>query len=311
MVGGLTDNIVLLIASRIVKGACAALTAPAGLAVIGTSFPEGHQQRRAISIYALFGAAGFTVGLLLSGALTGVDWHWTLLFPAPIAIVLLALGLRVIPVTPPSASAAASRTTALLRDRALLRSTLGAAALNGGYIGLLLLFTVQADALFHWGPWQSALALLPASVPLVVAVPFSGRLVRCFGTARLIAGGALAALAGQLIYLFAPRPTSYLAGPLPALLLVETAFVLSFAALNVQATSSVRTELRPSAVPVYQTGVQLGAVALLPPVAALTSIDYQAALLAITSAGVLGLAVATVGNPALRTRSSRIASPNR
>ncbi|MDX2405986.1 MFS transporter [Streptomyces microflavus] len=82
LVGGLSDNTALLIASRVVKGACAALTAPAGLALISTTFPSGPQQRRAVSVYSLFGAAGFTAGLLLAGALAGDSWRWTFLLPA-------------------------------------------------------------------------------------------------------------------------------------------------------------------------------------------------------------------------------------
>ena len=298
VVGGLADSTALLIASRVVKGACAAMTAPAGLAVISTSFADGPLQRRAVAIYSLFGAAGFTLGLLLSGALADGGWRWTLLFPGPVALVLLVLGLSVIPDTPKGS--APPPIGAVLRDRALLRSTAGAAALNGGYIGLLLLFTTQAADLFDWSPWQTALALLPASVPLVVSVPFAGRLVRRFGTRRLIATGAAAALAGQLVYLLVPRPDSYLAGPLPALLLVETAFVLSFAALHMQATSTVEPSLRAGAVPVYQTGVQLGAAVLLPLVAALITVGYQAALLVIATTGALGLTAATVGGRSRR-----------
>ncbi|WP_461030957.1 MFS transporter, partial [Streptomyces sparsus] len=100
LVGGLTDSSALLVATRVVKGVCAALTAPTGLAIIATTFPEGPRARRAVSVYSLFGAAGFTVGLLLSGALTELSWRWTLLFPAPVALLLLFAGWRLIPGDP-------------------------------------------------------------------------------------------------------------------------------------------------------------------------------------------------------------------
>src|SRR5215470_9252736 len=41
VVGGFADATAVLVATRFVKGFCAALTAPTGLAIIGTTFPEG------------------------------------------------------------------------------------------------------------------------------------------------------------------------------------------------------------------------------------------------------------------------------
>ncbi|WP_328445644.1 MFS transporter [Streptomyces sp. NBC_00386] len=302
VVGGLSESLWVLIAARLVKGGCAALTAPAGLALIAATFPDGPPLRRAVSVYSLFGAAGFTLGLLLSGLLTPVSWHWTFLFPAPVALGLLGWGLKVVPRTerrgPPRFD------PHVLRDGALVRSTLGAATLNGTYVALLLLVTFHAADRFGWRPWQLALALLPACVPLAVAVPFAGRLTARFGTAGSIAAGAVAALAGQLLLLLRPLPRSYAVGVLPTLLLVGAAFVLSFAALNLQATHGLTPEARAAAVPVYQTGVQLGGVLMLPLVAALLThaTGHRPALLAIALAGAVGVLVSLTG---LRSRSAK------
>ncbi|MGW1977570.1 MFS transporter [Streptomyces sp. NPDC001889] len=295
VVGGVSDDTALLIASRVVKGACAALTAPAGLALIGTTFPQGPRQRRAVSVYSLFGAAGFTLGLLLSGWFVTDSWRWTFLFPAPVALILLVWGIRVIPRTgrqaPPRLPAS------LLRNGPLMRSALGAASLNGTYIGLLLLVTFRASGELGWRPWQIALALLPACVPLAVSVPFAGRLVQRFGTGRLITAGAAVALAGQLLALLRPDPVPYATGLLPVLALVGAAFVFSFAALNMQAASSVEPALRAVAVPLYQTGVQLGSVVMLPLVAAVlsTTDGYRPALAVIALVGALGVVTACTG----------------
>ncbi|CAO0828084.1 Major facilitator superfamily (MFS) profile domain-containing protein OS=Streptomyces microflavus OX=1919 GN=Smic_43660 PE=4 SV=1 [Streptomyces microflavus] len=97
LVGALAEDPSLLTATRVVKGFCAALTAPTGLAIIATAFPEGPQRNRALSVYTLFGAGGFTAGLLLSGWLTGFSWRLTFAFPAPAVLVLFVLGLRLIP----------------------------------------------------------------------------------------------------------------------------------------------------------------------------------------------------------------------
>ncbi|MCX5372735.1 MFS transporter [Streptomyces sp. NBC_00015] len=295
VVGGLSDTVWILVAARLVKGGCAALTAPAGLTLIAATFPDGPPLRRAVSVYSLFGAAGFTLGLLLSGLLTPVSWHWTFLFPAPVALILLGWGLRVLPHTerrrPPRLPAG------LWRHGTLVRSTLGAALLNGTYAALLLVITFQAAVRFGWGPGHLALALLPACVPLAVSVPFAGRLTARFGTAAPIAAGAAAALAGQLLLVLHPHPRSYAAGLLPTLLLVGAAFVLSFAALNLQATRGLPAEARGSAVPVYQMGVQLGGVLMLPLAGALLThgSGYRPALLAIACAGATGALISLTG----------------
>jgi len=48
-------------------------------------------------VYSAFGASGFSLGLVLSGLLTAVNWRWTLLVPAPVALIVLAAGWWLIP----------------------------------------------------------------------------------------------------------------------------------------------------------------------------------------------------------------------
>ncbi|MET8581397.1 MFS transporter [Streptomyces collinus] len=97
LLGGLVDSGPLLIASRFVKGLSAAFTAPAGLSIITTTFPEGPLRNRALSIYTTCAATGFSMGLVLSGLLTEASWRLTMLLPAPIALLALAAGLRLLP----------------------------------------------------------------------------------------------------------------------------------------------------------------------------------------------------------------------
>ncbi|UGT55275.1 MFS transporter [Nocardia asteroides] len=294
LLGGLTEDIGLLIATRVLKGGCVALTAPLGLALIGAAFPDATRQRRAVLTYALFGAAGFTVGLVLSGVLTGIDWRWTFLAPAPVALALLLVGSGLITHAPAQPRRGLS---GRVRERGLLlRSTFGAAALNGAYIGLLLVISVQLDER-RWAPWQIALALLPACVPLVISVPFAGRLIAWFGTVRLIAAGAGAALLAGVLALWRSGGGPYMSAMLPALLLVGIALVLSFAALNTQAAAGTAPDDRPAAVAFFQTGVQLGAAALLVPVGVLLAgtDSYRPALIAVVAAAFLCCATAAAG----------------
>ena len=95
--GGLTNDGNLLIATRFIKGVAAAFTAPAGLSIITTSFAEGPARNKALSIYTATGATGFSLGLVFSGILTEIDWRLVLFLPVPIAAVLLAAAIRLVP----------------------------------------------------------------------------------------------------------------------------------------------------------------------------------------------------------------------
>ncbi|MCZ0983347.1 MFS transporter [Streptomyces diastatochromogenes] len=246
VVGGLADAPWLLVAARVVKGGCAALTAPAGLTLIAATFPEGPRLRRAVSVYALFGAFGFTLGLLLSGALTGASWRWTLLFPAPVALILLVWGLRVIPHTgrrpaprlglallrrgpcsaPPSSRPASTAAT----PPCCCSSPSGRPTASAGPLAV--------------GTRPAARLRAPRAVRRL-----RGAAHRAFRHPGPIVAGAAAALAGQALFLLHPHPRSYATDLLPTLLLVGTAFVLAFAALNLQATGGLPPRERGSAVP--------------------------------------------------------------
>lgn len=316
--GGFAGSLALLVVVRVVKGCCAALTAPAGLAIINDIFPEGPQRRRALSVYSLFGAAGFTAGLLLAGLLLEANWRWIFVFPAPVALVLLVGGLYVLPKergvrggkrsgpqnsprTPNSPNSPnspnPSRLALLRHNGSLLRSALGAASLNGTYQALLLLMVFQARDDFGWSPWQTALALLPACVPLALTVPFAGRFIARYGTRRLVTLGALFPLLGYGLYLARPEGSPYALGMLPTLLLVEAGFCCAFVALNTQATAGLEGAERGAAVSLYQACVQLGAGALLPLVALLFADGdgLRPALVLVTAVGALGLVVALAG----------------
>ncbi|WP_331719180.1 MFS transporter [Streptomyces sp. NBC_00158] len=353
LAGALTDSVLLLTATRVVKGFCVALTAPTGLAIILSAVPEGAERSRAVSVYSFFGAVGFCSGLLLSGLLTGADWRWTVAFPAPVALLLFAAGLRLVPrdgdgpraplgrhplvagaaltgavlllvhglsaIAGPGgqrwyAAAAlagaavlaavlvrAERTaprpllrTELLRHGPLLRAALGAAALNGSYVGFLLVAALHLRGA-GWSPWQTALAFLPAGLPLALSALHSGRIAARLGPARAVAAGAAAAPLGYALYPHGGGPV-VLTDLLPAMSFVGAAFVLAFTALHLQATGTVPPALQSAAGGLYQTCVQLGAALT----TALTSALYAAAgrgtaLWLVTAVGLAGACVALRG----------------
>ncbi|GIE83817.1 MFS transporter [Actinoplanes regularis] len=103
LIGGLVDDGGLLIATRFVKGLAAAFTAPTAMSIATTTFAEGPARNRALSIFTVFGASGYSSGLILGGLLTSLGWRWTFLVPVPLALAALVAGLILIPRDKPAA----------------------------------------------------------------------------------------------------------------------------------------------------------------------------------------------------------------
>ncbi|MBD2896500.1 MFS transporter [Spirillospora sp. NPDC000708] len=146
LAGGLLSDGWPLVATRVVKGVAAALTAPAALSLITTTFAEGPRRNRALGVYALAGATGYSAGLIASGLLTEVSWRLVFFLPVPIALLVLAVAPRVIP---------AGRTTGPRTGF----DTAGAGAVTGGVL-LLVYALTETD----WPAGAAALVLLGAFV---------------------------------------------------------------------------------------------------------------------------------------------------
>ncbi|MFG2039355.1 MFS transporter [Dactylosporangium sp. NPDC048998] len=156
LIGGLVDDGGLLIATRFVKGLAAAFTAPTALSILTTTFHEGPARNRALSVFSVFGASGYSSGLILGGLLTSVGWRWTFLIPVPLAVAALAAGIALIPRDRPAADGG--------HDLA------GAATLVGGM--LLAVYTVVSAPARGWlapatlGFAAAAVALLAGFVAI-------------------------------------------------------------------------------------------------------------------------------------------------
>lgn len=97
MLGGIATDGTFLIITRFIKGMSAAFTAPAALSIITTTFPEGPARNKALSVFTATGATGFSLGLVIGGLLTEIGWRWDFFVPAPVALVVLVAGLRLVP----------------------------------------------------------------------------------------------------------------------------------------------------------------------------------------------------------------------
>ncbi len=95
--GGLAHDPVLLIASRIIQGAGAALVAPSSLSLITTSFTDGQQRTRALGLYGATSSIGFVAGQVLGGVLVQfTSWRAVFLVNVPVGIIALLLAPKLL-----------------------------------------------------------------------------------------------------------------------------------------------------------------------------------------------------------------------
>ncbi|MFF4192483.1 MFS transporter [Nonomuraea sp. NPDC001831] len=97
LAGGLLSEGWPLVLTRVVKGVAAALTAPAALSLITTTFAEGAPRNRALGVYSLAGATGYTAGLIASGLLAEISWRLVFFLPVPVAALVLAASPLALP----------------------------------------------------------------------------------------------------------------------------------------------------------------------------------------------------------------------
>ena len=96
--GGLAQDPGLLVVSRLVQGAGAAMVAPAALSLITTSFPDGQSRNRALGAYGAVASLGFVSGQVLGGVLVDfTSWRSVFLVNLPVALVVVVLGRKVLP----------------------------------------------------------------------------------------------------------------------------------------------------------------------------------------------------------------------
>ena len=78
----------MLVAARAGQGLAGAFVSPATLALLTTTFGEGRERNRALSVFGAVASAGGASGLLLGGVLTEwAGWRWVFLVNVPIAVL--------------------------------------------------------------------------------------------------------------------------------------------------------------------------------------------------------------------------------
>jgi EmrB/QacA subfamily drug resistance transporter len=97
LAGGLAHDPVLLVSSRVVQGAGAALVAPSALSLITTGFAEGPARTRALGMYGATASIGFVAGQVLGGVLVEfTSWRAVFLVNVPVGIAALLLAPKLL-----------------------------------------------------------------------------------------------------------------------------------------------------------------------------------------------------------------------
>lgn len=251
-VGGLATEGWMLIVARFATGVSAGFLAPAGLSIITTTFAQGRARNQALLAYAGTAGAGFSLGLVVGGLLTAIDWRWVFFAPVLVAAVILVAAVRLIPDSGRPA-----------RDGRGFDAA-GAVAVTAGML-LVVLALVRAPE----ASWAGTLATLAAggavlaafvaierrsAAPLVrLGILRSGPLVRANLGALLFVGSFVAFQFVAVLYLQELRGWSALETGL-ALLVVGIDAVLA-------PTVTPRLVGRFGTVPVILAGMVLAAVA--------------------------------------------------
>jgi EmrB/QacA subfamily drug resistance transporter len=89
---GLAWSPLALVVFRAAQGLGAAIVAPAALAIISTTFPEGRERNLAMGVWTAVAAGGGAAGLVLGGLLTdALGWEWIFFVNVPVGAAGVAL----------------------------------------------------------------------------------------------------------------------------------------------------------------------------------------------------------------------------
>jgi EmrB/QacA subfamily drug resistance transporter len=156
LIGGFAQSSGVLVGARLAQGVGAAMTLPAALSLLTTSFKEGKDRHTALGVWGGVAGLASAVGVLAGGVLTeALGWRWVM-FVNPIACALVFPAvLRLI--QPDSA-----------RKKLENFDALGALLVTGGL--LLLVYTLVEAPTVGWGKARTIGELAGALVLLAAFV---------------------------------------------------------------------------------------------------------------------------------------------
>lgn len=298
---GLATSPTMLVAARALQGLGSAVLAPATLALLSVTFPEGPQRTQALSLYGATAGVGASIGMVLGGVLADLlSWRVGFFVNVPIGLLLIWAARRYVVETPTQPG----------------RMDLPGAVLSTlGMLSLVYGLVEAAEA--GWGTPHSVVPLTAAVTLLALFFRHEARTEQPLLPLRLFADRARAgAYVARLLFLagvigFWFYTTQYLQGvlgmrPLQAGIAFLPATVLQFfAAMAVAPLSRRFGHERPLAVGLALTALGMAWLACIGPESSyLASVGLPMALMGIgqgislsplTVAGVAGVPARDAG----------------
>lgn len=94
---GLADSQAALIVARAVQGIGGAIASAIALSLVINIFTDHTERAKAMGVFGFIMAGGGSVGVLLGGFLTTINWHWNFLINIPIGLLVFVLCMYLLP----------------------------------------------------------------------------------------------------------------------------------------------------------------------------------------------------------------------
>ncbi|WP_410621913.1 MFS transporter [Amycolatopsis sp. cmx-8-4] len=186
-----------------------------------------------------------------------------------------------------------------LRSGALVRATIGALSLLGGWVSALFIVTLYLQDFRGWSALETGLAVAPSGLVVALLAPrIAAPLVGRFGSGRVALAGLTSSVAAYALLRFLDATSGYVTLMLPAFLLVGLAFTLTYGPLTMAAADSVPAADQGLAGGLVNTSFQVGPAVALGVVSAVTATGADP-LSGLQAALVVPLIVAALGVAAM------------
>jgi EmrB/QacA subfamily drug resistance transporter len=96
MLCGVASSAAMLVASRFLQGASAAMMSSMVLGTLSPMFPEPKERTRALSVFAAVTLGGASLGLPIGGGLIELSWHWIFFINVPFGLTALVMSARLL-----------------------------------------------------------------------------------------------------------------------------------------------------------------------------------------------------------------------
>ena len=191
----LAQNVVVLIAGRMIQGVGAALLIATAPAALSLTFPREADRRRAFGYLGSSGGVGLALGALLAGAASEwAGWRAALALPVPVILAALVIVLR---------SSAAMRTrrssqpvaiapaSALLSNRQFVLSCLICLLFTTVWVALFIYAPLHMQTVGGLDPGTTGTLMLALLLPALVMPVAVSRLVLIFHPRAVVIAGFL------------------------------------------------------------------------------------------------------------------------